>query len=623
MSSIEPVPPTGLGSNSNYILSSGIDDKPITGLSVTVDVTEDIVANIGFSVQLNAYSPTNATCAWQQYFFSFQTTNGFPGTSVPAQLFGFVNNWDQSLRNTLIYWVSSGWPAFPGSTIPAGTRLTIALTTDANGVVTGATFVVVDQLGVTVVNQGVDLLSDSAHAATAADLAPIVAFELDVVGPINATQSLLWSGAGVITYTAAEPLYALSQEPQNAQDPLGQDDFTLETANTAYSQLTANPAQTIAQGFSVKPLPPYVPGSSLVASQQFGADQTDVFAIDRAGQLVVFYAAGAGRWNSTIGFGPTGLARRNAALAVAQHQGVPDQTDVFLVAQNGQLNVFSVSASGTVSGPVPFGPAGLAPSGAPLAASPQFGVPGQTVVFVVDGNGQLNVLWADGTGTWAGPETIGPAQVVPAGANLAVSQQIGIPDQTDVFLIDANGQLRVYWVDGAGTWRGPEAIGPQGVAPPGSSVAVSQQFGARNQTDVFVFDSTGRLNVYWVDGARSWNGPVKVGSEGVAPPGAPLAACQQFGAVDQTDVFVVDATGRLNAFWVDGAKAWYGPTAIGPEGVAAAGSALAASRQFGLPAQTDVFLVGQSGTNGPGWPTVYWVDGAGSWSGPKTLTTEA
>ena len=50
-----PVPSRGLRSNSNYILFS--ECNPIRNLSVTIDITQEIVGSIGFSFQLNAYSP--------------------------------------------------------------------------------------------------------------------------------------------------------------------------------------------------------------------------------------------------------------------------------------------------------------------------------------------------------------------------------------------------------------------------------------------------------------------------------------------------------------------------------------------------------------------------------------
>src|ERR1700689_2700546 len=60
-----PAPRGGLGGHSNYFLYS--ECKPVTGLSVAIKVTQDIVADFGFSFQLNDYSPRGANSAYQQY----------------------------------------------------------------------------------------------------------------------------------------------------------------------------------------------------------------------------------------------------------------------------------------------------------------------------------------------------------------------------------------------------------------------------------------------------------------------------------------------------------------------------------------------------------------------------
>jgi 3-deoxy-D-manno-octulosonic-acid transferase len=243
--------------------------------------------------------------------------------------------------------------------------------------------------------------------------------------------------------------------------------------------------------------------------------------------------------------------------------------------------------------------------------SQQFGA-NQTDVFVVDRNGQLNVFWVVGEGAWNGPLKIGPAGIAPVvfyPPPIAVSQQFGA-NQTDVFLIDQNGQLNVFWVVGEGAWNGPLPIGPVGLAVPGSPIAVSQQFGT-NQTDVFVIDQNGQLNVFWVVGEGAWNGPLQIGPTGIAAPGISVTVSQQFGA-NQTDVFVVDPNGQLNVFWVVGEGAWGGPLKLGPTNLTTP-SRIAVSQQFGAN-QTDVFAVDQNGQ-----VNVFWVLGEGAWGGPKIL----
>jgi hypothetical protein len=181
----------------------------------------------------------------------------------------------------------------------------------------------------------------------------------------------------------------------------------------------------------------------------------------------------------------------------------------------------------------------------------------------------------------------------------------------------------VFSVQGAGNWQGPLAISATNFAPPRAAIGASQRFGVANQTDVFLVDNNGQLVVFYVNGTGNWQGPQAISATNFARPGAPVAACQQQGVSNQTDVFVVDQTGQLYVFWVEGNGAWNGPQKIGPAGFAAAGAYLAASPQFGANGQTDLFVVNQTGTNAPGWPVVCWVDNGGEWNGPKALVTEA
>lgn len=82
-----PPPRAGLGSNHNYYLYNG--GKPIHGLVVTVEVTKDIICDdIGFHIQLNAYSPKddNIHTVFQQYVMGWASTRNF--LSHPRRLSG-------------------------------------------------------------------------------------------------------------------------------------------------------------------------------------------------------------------------------------------------------------------------------------------------------------------------------------------------------------------------------------------------------------------------------------------------------------------------------------------------------------------------------------------------------
>ena len=262
------------------------------------------------------------------------------------------------------------------------------------------------------------------------------------------------------------------------------------------------------------------------------------------------------------------IAVAGGGVAASEQIGLT-QTDVFFVDKNGTLNVTWVVGAGNWGGPGQIGPAGLFPPGAPVASSRQFGL-NQTDVFVVDKHGSLQVMWVVNAGAWGGPGQIGPTGLFPPGASIAASQQIGL-NQTDVFIVDKNGNLQVMWVVNAGAWGGPGQMGPAGLFPPGAPIAASRQIGL-SQTDVFVVDKHGNLQVMWVVNAGAWGGPGRMGPAGLFPPGAPIAASQQFG-LSQTDVFVVDKQGSLQVMWVVNAGAWGGPGRIGPAGLFPARSA--------------------------------------------------
>jgi Ricin-type beta-trefoil lectin domain-like len=109
--------------------------------------------------------------------------------------------------------------------------------------VTSATYTVLDNTGKTIGNQTMTLLSLS--GVTSNDVAPIVAFQVDFVDYLNGGNTVLSSGAGTITYTASNPLTALSAPPACVDWNY----ITLETANSSYSVLPSNASTTLTQSF--------------------------------------------------------------------------------------------------------------------------------------------------------------------------------------------------------------------------------------------------------------------------------------------------------------------------------------------------------------------------------------
>jgi hypothetical protein len=142
-----PPPANGLGSNSNYILTNQCN--PITGLIVTIDVTQDIVLQFsgnaedhnGYTFQLNCYSPPGFTDAWQQYVFSLLAPI-FPRPAGPAQLSAGVNNWPSQGGNAPLINDSDSLMELSGTTIPAGYQLQIQLKNDGQNNIVGAHWIV-------------------------------------------------------------------------------------------------------------------------------------------------------------------------------------------------------------------------------------------------------------------------------------------------------------------------------------------------------------------------------------------------------------------------------------------------------------------------------------------------
>jgi hypothetical protein len=237
-----PAPSGGLGSNSNYFLSNC---DGLTNLTVTIDVTQDITGSDGFGFQVNSYSASgDNTDAAQQYLIYLDPN------SQPAQLYCMVDNWQSSgtqLINNIVSLAN-----LSSHTLPAGYQLSINLQNDANGNVTGATYLAKDNNGNTIGNQTISLLSlnlVSGGPVTAADLAPIVSFQVDFVDYLNAGTTTLSSGAGTITCTASEPMTALSTEPSCVDWSY----VTLETANSIYGPLPRGANQTFVQSFARVP----------------------------------------------------------------------------------------------------------------------------------------------------------------------------------------------------------------------------------------------------------------------------------------------------------------------------------------------------------------------------------
>jgi len=258
---VSMVEASNLGSNINYLLYG--DCKPLINLAVFIEITQDMIcesvappteckpsgtSEFGFSFQLNCYSAAGKTCAYQQYAVGFWR-NSSGGFNV---IYG-VDNWPVSGPNL----INNGFPVMatlPTAVLPAGYQVGIVLVTSPSSPnnVIGASFRLLDNHGNQVgADEGVTLTSIS--GANSGDLAPITAFELDVVGPINGEIATLSSGAGYISYVSFAP--ALKVYVPTSSNPFPSctetTSGTCETANTFYGLLPSNSNLTLKQSFEV------------------------------------------------------------------------------------------------------------------------------------------------------------------------------------------------------------------------------------------------------------------------------------------------------------------------------------------------------------------------------------
>ena len=145
----------------------------------------------------------------------------------------------------------------------------------------------------------------------------------------------------------------------------------------------------------------------MAASAHYGIPgQADVFYVDQTGTVVAFWAVD-GAWNGPAALTVARIAPPGATLAMTQHQGIDNQTDVFFVDQTGSIAELWVVGDGPWNGPERLTGPSLANPNARLTANSRYGVAGETNVVFIDRSGRANVLSASGTQPWQGPTVVG------------------------------------------------------------------------------------------------------------------------------------------------------------------------------------------------------------------------
>ena len=236
---VAPPASTGLVSNHNYFLEE--NGNSILNLSVTVNIDVDLVSSANaWSMQLNGYSASGDVTGWQQYVVYINPG----GTELVAR----IDNWDSSLNELIRTDVNLA--GLPGTTLPAGYAVTIKLNNDSSGNITGATYSATNNkgqsIGTVTTNIVGQTLRTTKKAATSANLAPIRAFQMNIVGDYGSARATLTSGAGTMTYSASSPLTAVNAGPSYIDDP---NVYTAESANLIYGPLPQSANSAITQSF--------------------------------------------------------------------------------------------------------------------------------------------------------------------------------------------------------------------------------------------------------------------------------------------------------------------------------------------------------------------------------------
>jgi hypothetical protein len=619
--------PDALGSNHNYYLYGG--GRPIRGIVVTIDVTEEIFAPEGLGMQLNGYGPQGAGCIWQQYVVG---VNHEP--TGPLTLGWSIENWpSKELREKLVrtahlkdegdlFNVHAGdvgaLPTFaaPARRVPAGYRIRWELLTDANdpdGLIIGAIYSITDNHGHTW-SSGPRKILDFKYShtnvrVTREALAALTAFDLNMVGTNGGRYMFIESGAGTITYEALTPMTPEFQQPKTVS---AQNIFTAEMSNFRYGELDHAPSRKFVQTFRAARTPKFRPGGPLALAPRLGADALGLFAISVEGKLGGYALAANGRGRE-LSLGPRNMALPGSAVTTIRQVGPKDRPGVVTVDQEGQIVEFSFDRDGGISGPAPAGPKAITHGGMPLAASRQFGTD-QTDLFLVDEKGQLKVLWRRDGGQWSGPTNIGPEQFTGKFAHLAAGR-LGKGDQTGVFVVDKQGALTVFRAEKNGAWMGPQTIGEEGFAPTGAPITV---FEGEERTFLFLVDRHGQAHMAVAESDGTFAAPKPVGPKDIAAAGAPLAVVRRARA-PQFVLFLVDKKGILTLIAVDRDGQADKSKPLGPVAPNGRAKFIAAARPSGDRDAIDVYAIADGGPH-DGEAIRFRSDDGEVWGGPELVT---
>ena len=222
--------------------------SPMTGVTVSIKAETDIVTDHGFSFQLNCDPPKNSNLLWQQFVILLDPANN----QLTAVIAIFKADGTLPIIN---HWVKLA--QLPSLNLPAGYRLSISLSNDASGNLTGGTFVATDANDRILGSQTITLVGIT-NSFTAADQQPISDLTLNLVGPYSTLGggaspyriTTFTSGSGTMTYTASAPMTVLRAKPACVENSIV---YTHELSNSRFGKMPATTHSTMVQSFSFQP----------------------------------------------------------------------------------------------------------------------------------------------------------------------------------------------------------------------------------------------------------------------------------------------------------------------------------------------------------------------------------
>jgi hypothetical protein len=333
-------PTAVLKDTAQYVLWAADPSTNLTGITVTLDIIEDLVAS-SFSVQINGNPPYPApkgaawaTQLWMQFGLFMQNNGlflfnqmypiGKPPFAGPLQ----TPSVQQSSPRSMLQ--------LENNTVPAGTQIVLTVTTDPkNDFVTGVSGSVFDKTGASIgtpdnwslIGQPTLTPGKSSQPdgppVTESDIAPWGAFQVVVVGdPDTGGHSHLTSGMGTISVKCKPDIAAQLSWPS----PAGSG--TAETSNCYYGKVQEGYFPQIAQPFGL----PSPKMTSLLGST-FGG----------TGLLPNSKLTANASWISTAGGNPESVNVFNSRGLVSQNDGsfsvMVEPTDTSIYYKPGSLSL--------------------------------------------------------------------------------------------------------------------------------------------------------------------------------------------------------------------------------------------------------------------------------------------